>query len=222
MEERQDAEAAVQPAPEPKESALRIFLERRRVAFIAVVLLVEVAMFMAAIVMPVDPNLRQQLVVQGQSTLPSANTSAGALVGLILANNLRVALLEMIPIVGFALLPTSILVSGIIIQGFAASNSVPPALVAFSYLLLPFTFFELLAYAIALVSGTMVIAAWRGKRLRREARVFALEIVIVAIVLVIAATMETVSIINPLVGVLLWIPVAGLVVAVVLRTVKAK
>jgi len=206
----------------PPESAFDMLFERGRVTFIAIVLLVEVALFMLAIVVPVDANLRQQLVAQGQSALPSTNTSAGALVGLIVANNLRVALLEMVPAFGFILLPISILASGIIVQGFAISNAVSPAVVAFSYLLLPFTFVELLAYAIALVSGTMVLVAWRRRRLHREAKVFALEIAAIVVVLTVAAAMETISIFSPLLGILLWLPLAVAAVPVILRIVKQR
>jgi hypothetical protein len=216
----EDSQASAPPQPPAEKSAVEMLLDRRRVAFVAIVLVAELALFVLTIVVPTDPGLRQQLVTQGEGALPPLNTTAGPLVGLIVANNLRVALLEMIPFVGFVFLPFSIFVSGVVIQGLAIEKSVSPTVVAFSYLLLPFTFVELLAYAIAFVSGTMVLVAWRKKRLRREARVFALEIVTVAAVVIVAAIMETVTIFNPIAGLLLWLPLSGGVVAVLLRVVR--
>lgn len=210
------------PAIESDENPVDMLFDRRRVTFIGIVLIGELALFILAIVVPADPNLRQELVAQGQNSLPPLNTSARALVGLIVANNLRVALLEMIPVVGLILLPISIFTSGVIVQGFAISKAVPPAVAAFSYLLLPFTYVELSAYAVAFVSGTMIIVAWRKKRLHREARVFVVELAAVAVILAVAATMETITIFSPVAGLLLWLPLAGAMVLVAIKTVKSK
>lgn len=221
MEEPQASATVQPPTAEPVKSAFGMLFDPKRVAFFGVVLAAELALFALAIVVPAGASLRQQLVAGGQGSLPSHNTTAGSLVGLIVANNLRVALLEMIPLMGFLLLPLSIFASGVIIQGFAISSAVPPTLAAFSYLLLPFTYVELSAYAVAFVSGTMLIVAWLKKRLHREARVFMLEIVAVAILVVLAATMETITISNAIAGLLLWVPLTAMVpLAIKMRRVN--
>lgn len=222
MEEPQIAGAESPAANEPQRSAADMLFDKSRVLFIVIVLAVEVALFILSIVVPANASFRQQLVVEGQNSLPSLNVSVGSLVGLIAANNLRVALLEMIPTLGFVLLPVSIFASGVIVQGFAISKAVPPPVVAFSYLLLPFTFVELSAYAIAFVSGTMIIVAWRKGRLHQEARVFLLELAAVAIVVTVAAAMETITIFYPIGGILLWLPLAGALVPIVMRIGKSK
>jgi len=222
MEEPETTVVEESPPTVPSKSAVEMLFDKGRLTFVIAVLVAELALFILAIVVPADTSLRQQLVTQGLQSLPSTNTSADALVGLFVANNLRVALLEMIPAVGFFLLPLSIFTSGVIIQGIAVSKAVSPVVVAISYMLLPFTFVELAAYAVAFVSGTMVFVAWRRKRLHREAMVFLLEVVEVAVILTVAAAMEAITIVNPIAGLLLWLPMAGAIVFVVLRATRPK
>jgi hypothetical protein len=197
---------------------------RRRVLAMGIVLVITLALLLLAIVVPADPSFRQTLVAVGNSSLPPQNVSAQALVSDIVKNNMRVALLEAIPAFGFFFLPLSVYASGVIIQGFALSANPPvsPSVAAFSYVLLPFTYVELSAYAVAFVSGTMLLVAWGRKRLRLEVRVFVLELVAIAIILIVAAVMETTAILSPLVGVLLWVPLLAVMVPLILRIRRSK
>lgn len=190
---------------------------RKRVLAFGVVLAIVLGFFVLTIVFPADPGFRQTLTQQANSTMSTLSTSPPSLVFELFANNMRVALLESIPAFGFFFLPLSIYASGVIIQGLAVTANVSPAAVAVFYLFLPFTFVELSGYAVAFVSGTMLIFAWRRKRLHREAQVFVLELAAVAVILAVAAVMETISIVSPLAGILLWIPLAAAMVPIALR-----
>ncbi len=57
--------------------------------------------------------------------------------------------------------------------------------------------------------------AWRRGRLGRELRVFVLEMVSVAVVLLVAAVMETATKFYPLLGLVLWLPTALAVIWIV-------
>jgi len=222
MEEQRPPETEPPADAEKSEWNIDMLFQRKRVLAFGISLLVVLVLFLLAIVVPADPSFRQTLVTVANSSLPSKNVSAQALIVDIAKNNARVALLEMIPGFGFFFLPLSIFASGVIIQGLALSQSIPPSIAAVNYVLLPFTYVELSAYALAFVSGTMLIVAWRNMRLRTEARVFVLELVAVVIIVIVAAVMETITIFSaaagaPVVGLLLWAPLIGAVVPLVMR-----
>jgi uncharacterized membrane protein SpoIIM required for sporulation len=188
-----------------------------RLSFIGAVFVVEIAIFFVAMVYPISPSDQQNLLQQARDLI-SSTTSKGPL-GLMLsifANNVRVAFLEMIPVAGPLIFAYSIFVTGQILQAFAISSNVPAPLVGFFLFFLPFAVVELSAYAIAVSSGIMLLVAWRRKRLGSELKVFAVEALVVALVLITAAAMETVTIEDPLLGFSLWIPLLAAVVGLIL------
>ena len=196
---------------EPEQNAgpeREILLRWRLIAFLAA-LAIELAIYFGAMVFPIDP-------VQQKALLDTANQISNSTVGqapvgvfsAISANNLRVALLEAVPGVGAFLFVISSFTTGQVIQVLSLSSSLPGIVYGMLLLFFPFAIVELSAYAMAVSSGTMVILAWRKKSLRREMRVFGLEVAGVIGVVLVAAAMETAVIVDPFVGFALWLPTA--------------
>ena len=200
---------------------LEELLGRWRLALLIGVLLLELALFFLASSAPLDPATRQAL--QGEAKNLTGDThglTPAGLFSFIFTHNAVVALGEMIPALGGLLWLVSIYATGQVIQVVALSNGAPGPLYAVFILLLPFAIVELSAYALALTSGTMLIVAWRRHTLHREARVLLLEAMMVLALLLTAAAMETVTIINPAAGFALWAPM-GIAVAILVLAYKA-
>jgi len=215
----QSTMAELPPTPSPPEvprSARAELMDRRRLLLIFVVLVVELALFGVGLLTPLSNSAEQSLVNSTNSEFAGLQ-SAGPeqLAFSIFAHNFTIALIEMIPIVGAFLFVLSIYSTGLAAQAIVVSKGLPPAFGAIIFAF-PYSLVELSAYAIAVGAGVMLLVSWRRKRLREEARVFCLEVAAVAIVLLLAATMETATNFLPLVGFALWLPtglaIAGIIV----------
>ncbi|MDV3293856.1 MAG: stage II sporulation protein M [Nitrososphaerales archaeon] len=193
----------------PPKSIRKELVGRRRATFFGLALLVELGIFFGALVYPIDPA-QQQSLMQQANTLVGTTTGQGS-VGIfaaIFANNLRVALLEMIPVAGAALFVLSIFTTGQVIQALATSSNLPGPVFGVALFFFPFAIVELSAYAMAVASGTMLLTSLRRKTFSREVRVFVLEAAVVVAAIMIAAAMETVGLVNPFVSFALWLPTA--------------
>jgi len=203
------------PAPEPSRSALSELFDRRRLFVFLIALLVEFAIFVFGLVTPLSVPAQQTLENQTSAQFAAVPTaSAQQLVTLIFTHNVVLAYLELVPVLGAFVFVYSIYVTGLVAQVLATSAGYPAQLGVILFLF-PYSLVEFSAYAIAVSSGVMLVRAWRRKTLGREVRVLPLELVAVAVVLILAAVMETATRFYPLVGFLLWLPtglgVAGVV-----------
>jgi len=202
-------------AQEPPRSALSELFDRRRLLAFLVALVAEFAIFVFGLLTPLSVPAQQTLENQTSVQFASVPTaSAQQLLTLIFTHNVMLAYLELVPVLGAFVFVYSIYVTGLVAQVIAASAGYPGQLGVILFVF-PYSLVEFSAYAIAVASGVMLLLAWRKKRLGRELRVFLLELVAVAVVLVLAAAMETVTKFSPLAGLLLWLPtglgVAGIV-----------
>ncbi|MDG6910150.1 MAG: stage II sporulation protein M [Nitrososphaerota archaeon] len=201
------------PESAPSPSAAAEFFSRRRVAFVLLVLLVEIGIYFAGLFTPMSDAARQQLA--NQTSTQFGNFRSGSPAGLtafIFTHNLTIALFEMIPVAGAFLFGFSVYGTGLAAQALVAYQGLPVqwGAVIFAF---PYSLVELTAYALAVVSGFALVAAWRKRRLRREAKVFMLEGIAVAGILLVAASMEAATVgISPVLGFALWLP-TGLVIA---------
>jgi hypothetical protein len=199
-------------APEPRS----VWLSRSRVLLFAGLFLAEFAIFLLGLLTPLDPNTQHTLANQtGTQFSFIQNATAPQIVFFIFEHNLGIALVELIPIFGALFFLFSMYTTGLATQAIVGASGHPGAfgLVLFT---LPYSFVELSAYAISVGAGTMLLVAWRRKRLGKELRYFALEVVLLAAVLFTAATMETLTTYSVVIGLALWIPtglaMAGIVV----------
>lgn len=181
------------------------------------VLLVELMIFFLATSVPMDAATQQMLEKEAKNITGASNGfgPTGQFV-YIFTHNVAIAFEEMVPVVGGLLWVLSIYVTGQIFQAVALSQGAPGALYGLLLLFFPFAIVELSAYAVAVSSGIMLIVSWRRRRLRRETSVLIVEAGIVAAMLLVAAAMETTTIVNPTLGIALWIP-TGLTIAALAR-----
>jgi hypothetical protein len=207
--------------PAAERSVLSQLFDRRRMKYIALVLVIEIAIFLAGLLTPVSVSARQSLA--STTNTQFGNLTAGTpvqLAGVIFTHNLTIALLEMIPILGDALFVFSIYTTGLIAQALVASNGLP-GLFGAVILIFPYSLVELSAYAVAVVAGASLLVAWRRGRLRREAKVFTLQAFAVTVILLAAATMEATTIkVSLLLGLALWLPTGLLLAGIIVLSTR--
>jgi len=203
--------------PTPRPSAVKELLGRQRLVLMLTVLLVELTIFFIATSVPMDVATQHVLQNESKEITGASNglAPAGQLV-YIFTHNAAIAFGEMVPLIGGLLWVVSIYATGQVFQAVALSQGVPGALYGLLLLFFPFAIVELSAYAVAVSSGIMLIVAWRRRLLRSETRVLVLEAGVVAVMLLVAAAMETVTILNPVLGIALWIPIGFTIAAMAL------
>ena len=193
----------------PSGGVVQRLFERERVLVFLAVFVAEIAIYLFGMFVPMDLATRQSLYNQTNSAFGFLRT-AGPLqiAAYIFVHNLQIAILEMVPLIGVYYFLLSIFSTGLATQAIVASGGYPAwfGLILFAF---PYSIVELSAYAIAVTSGLMLILAWWKKGLRGELPVFLVEAGLVAGVLLLAATMETLTTYDLLAGFGLWIPVGA-------------
>jgi hypothetical protein len=187
------------------------FITRERLLLLAGLFVLELVVFFAATAIPINQATGQSLR-QSAGTICSHSAPPLQTTACIFSHNLFVALTEMIPGLGALVFLYSIFVTGQAIQALVLPYGVPAAFYGLLLFVFPFTIVELSAYVLAVESGSMLIVAWLRKRLRTEAEVFVIEIVGVALMLLLAAAMETTTELSPGLSLALWLPL-GLLIA---------
>jgi hypothetical protein len=199
------------PQPVHHENMKGGFVTRERFLLLVGLFVLELVVFFAATATPLSQatgeSLRQSAGAICPHDAPPLQTTA-----CIFSHNLFVALTEMIPGVGALVFLYSIFITGQAIQAIALPYGVPATFYGALLLVFPFTIVELSAYVLAVESGSMIIVASLRKRLRKEAEVFVIEIFGVAVMLLLAAAMETTTELSPGFSLALWLPL-GLLIA---------
>jgi Stage II sporulation protein M len=196
---------------------------RGRLTLFGLALAVELVIFFGAMVYPISQVQQQELVRQANNLLGSTgNQTSTSIFEAIFTNNIRVALIEMVPAAGAALFAASIFTTGQVVQALALSSGLPGPVFGMLIFFFPFAIVELSAYAIAVASGSMLVIAWRRKKLKEEVRVFVAEVALVLVCIFLAAAMETVGIVSPLVGFALWLPTAVAIFALVMAVRQSR
>lgn len=207
----------VSTSEDTRSSVRRSLFSKGRVIFFLVAFAVELAIFFAATVVPIDQST-QQTLTQAANNLRNLTDYSPPIVTmrLIFSNNLRVALVEMVPALGPIVFAASIFTTGQLLQVVSAAAGYPSILVSLFLFAFPYTIVELSAYALSVVSGTMLLVAWRRRTLRSEAKVFVWELMAVVAILLAAAAMETLTLLSVNLGILLWLPTSLVVVLLAL------
>lgn len=191
----------------PEPTAPPMPFEGKRLSLFLLLLLLELALFFAGLLVPASASVRQALANQTSAQFsPAVNGTAAALAGFIFFHNLSIAAFEMVPVAGAFLFVFSVYSTGLAAQALVSSQGLQPQWGAIIFAF-PYSLVELSAYALAVLAGTMLLMAWRRKTLRREIRTFVLEGIAVAGILIVAATMESITVkVSFLVGFALWLP----------------
>jgi stage II sporulation SpoM-like protein len=191
-------------------------LSRGRLGLMMGAFVVEVGLFLTGLLAPASQLTRESVANQTGSQISSITQAPPAqAVFLIFGHNVLIALVETVPLLGALLFASSIYTTGLVAQAILASQGLPGGYGVLLFLL-PYSLVELSAYAVAVGSGIMLLVAWRRKSLSAEARVFVLEVCLVAGLLMVAAAMEEVTLLYPALGFALWVPTGVAIAAVVL------
>jgi hypothetical protein len=217
------AEAEPEGNPEVRPVVSQRLLSRGRLLLMAGAFVAELGIFAAGLLVPIDAGTRGIIANQTSTQFaPLQNSPPVQVVLLIFSHNAVIAMVEIVPLLGAFAFISSIFATGVLAQALLASNGVPGFFGAF-LLLFPYTLVELSAYAVALGSGVMLIAAWRKRMIRSEALVLLKEVIVVMALLLVAAVMEEITSLSPLAGIALWAPTGlavGALVVIAKRSTK--
>jgi len=172
---------------------------------------------------------------QYNSTAAVLNQSAVGQVGGIFANNFKVTIFELIPALGLAIFGLSLYETARIVEAIAVIKGVSVGLALGNLFLLPSTWLELPAYAIAATEGLYLIyAIYLGfksgwAKFVKETRFLMVNLILIAGVLAVAAVFEVSEIQiagsspdGPIYALLTWIPFAPIFAGVVVFWRRAR
>ncbi len=172
---------------------------------------------------------------QYNTTATVLNESAIAQVGGIFSNNLRVAGIELLPLLGLFIFGLSLYETARIVEVIGVVKGVSVGLALANLFFLPSTWLELPAYAIASAESIyLCYAIYRGFRYGaaafvREIRFLIVNVILIAGVLIVAATFEVTEIqieLGPvqtqIYALLTWLPFAVVFAAVLVFWRKAR
>jgi len=213
-----------EPEQRPSEwdQAVRLFASRGLLLCLTL-FLIEIGIFFAVTSAPYFPG--EQALYSGEAHQLGnqvSNSTNSQLLVQIFTNNYRIALIEMIPVIGVVLFAVSIYATARVTKAIAGIDGVPAVLVVLLLLVIfPHSLLELSAYAVATAEGLYFLYAiikWLGgnrARLNREWGQLAINLVLVTIILAVDAVFETVEIALGDYFCIMWVPFIGVVVGVV-------
>ncbi len=200
--------------------------DRRWMRLVAIVFAIEVIALIIASVIPLPQQDQSSLLtVLNNSRSEIMNQTLPAAAVYIFTHNLGIATLEVVPGFGFIVFSGSTLVTGLTLGAEAASYGVSAILITLLLFTLPSTWFELSAYAIAVVANVYIVRAiFRGTFRAELGRYFGSWIMLGSILLL-AAILESAEIrseqANPFYAYLVWIP-AGVIILLSVLLIKRK
>ncbi|MEM3387360.1 MAG: stage II sporulation protein M [Nitrososphaerales archaeon] len=109
----------------------------------------------------------------------------------IFTNNLRVALLMLIPGLGLILAPYVLYNTGLVFAATGVVNGVPGLMLLLATAILPFFWLEFVAYATSTTQNLYLIWAIKSKTLRYELRNLGYSLLMIVLLLLLGAWIET-------------------------------
>lgn len=205
----------------------------RRWPLIAILFFIEIALIIVVSNSPFLPSELASYERSYNTTTAVLNQSAIGQVGGIFSNNFRVASAELIPVLGVGILGLSLYETARIVEVIGIVKGVPVGFALANLFFLPSTWLELPAYAIAAAESIyLVYAIYRGFRdgwgwFLREIRYLFVNIILIAGVLIVAATFEVTEIQleqgpDPAYALLTWFPFVVVFAGVVIFWRRAK
>ncbi len=208
----------------------------KRWPLLVLVFATEIALILLVTNLPFFPGELTLYQQQYNSVGGMLNESAIGQVGSIFGNNLRVAMIEMIPGAGLAFFSFSIYETARIVQVISIEKGFSVAVALASLFFLPHTWLELPAYSIAVTEGSYLLySLYYGvkhgwARFRRELRFLFVSMLLVAGVLIVAAIFEVTEIqlassygyVGQVLALLTWLPFLLILAGVVSFWQKAR
>jgi uncharacterized membrane protein SpoIIM required for sporulation len=224
---------------EPEKAGLRGAITEfasRGLLLYVILFLIEVGLFFVVASLPFFPGEQAAYTSQSnQINNEFANASLFTQFWGIFTNNFRIAAIELIPGFGVLLFGFSLYATARILEVIAITDHTSPLLVLIVLLLLfPHSYIELPAYAVATGEGLFLLYAilkWlRGRAAGRslvnwsvEGWQFAINLVIVTVMLLVAALFESVEIqLGADLFWITWVPFAGLIALTIILNRRLK
>src|SRR5579875_1907255 len=193
-------------------------LEKKWVELAFVLFILEIILFYVIASIPISNSEAQSLSASYNSVQDSLQSSSlfGRAV-LIFVNNVRIALMEIIPVWGAILFSISTYATSRTVEAVAivqpASVAHLPAQVLITLLFLfPHSWLELPAYAIALTESIFLIYSGGTHNLANESKRAFAVVVFVVILLFVAALFESTEITYPSYALALWAPALAIII----------
>ena len=162
-------------------------LNRRRVYLIVLIILISI--FLASSSIPVNQFEAKQILDDFEEIILGDPTTF-----MIFENNMGIALLMMVPVLGLIIGPYALYNTGLIFSASGVVSGFPSILMVLIIFIMPFFWLEFLSYAAAITQGSFLIWAIKKKKLRIELRNTLRVIGIVAILLFVGAWIEEIFI----------------------------
>ncbi len=162
-------------------------MNRRRVYLIVLIILISI--FLASSSIPVNQFEAKQILDDFEEIILGDPTTF-----MIFENNMGIALLMMVPVLGLIIGPYALYNTGLIFSASGVVSGFPSILMVLIIFIMPFFWLEFLSYAAAITQGSFLIWAIKKKRLRIEIRNTLRVIGIVAILLFVGAWIEEIFI----------------------------
>jgi uncharacterized membrane protein SpoIIM required for sporulation len=168
----------------------------KRWPLIVALFVVEIAIIAFVSNLAFSPDEFKAYENQYNSLAPVLNASAPSQVAAIFTNNLKVATIELVPAFGLLLLGLSLYETARVVEAIGAIKGVPVALALANLFILPSTWLELPAYAIAAAESVYLVYAIylgfkKGSRyFVRELRFLLVNLLLIVGVLIVAALFE--------------------------------
>jgi uncharacterized membrane protein SpoIIM required for sporulation len=157
----------------------------------------ELVVFFLITVSPMSSSQAQTLATQGNQLVSSVRQEPYInTIFEIFTNNFRIASIELVPVLGWLIFGSSTYLTARIIEAFALANPPPlpgPA-VMFSLLLLPHSWIELPAYAVATMQSILLVYSIFKRRFKFELARTLFVWLLLAVELFIAAVFEATEI----------------------------
>jgi uncharacterized membrane protein SpoIIM required for sporulation len=162
-------------------------LARWHIYVIVLIILIGLTAFGSATT--IDRSEADRILEDVKKTLPAAPSILD-----IFSNNIRVALLMIIPGLGLVLAPYVLYNTGLVFSASGVVNDVPGIALFLATAILPFFWLEFAAYAASVTQNLYLIWAIKSRILRYELRNLAYTVAAVAALLLLGAWVETIFI----------------------------
>jgi len=164
-------------------------LTRRRIFLIVFLLLVGFTALGSATT--VDKSEANRILEDVKKTVPESPSIID-----IFSNNIRVALLMLVPGLGLILAPYVLYNTGLVFSAAGVANEGSGVILFLTTVLLPFFWLEFVAYAASITQNLYMIWAIKSKILRSEIRNLAYTIIVIVALLLLGAWIETMFILS--------------------------
>jgi len=163
---------------------------RRKIAVFFMVLLAVLVLTALATLQPMDMQTAIALNSQLNQLVQSFKANNMLILG-IFRNNFTIAIISFLPFVGPLYLGYSLFGTGRAIAGEAIAHNLSPSSVFFQILQMPYTWIEFAAYSIAITSSLWLAYGIANRTIGRELKNTVEMIIVSAILLLVAAAIET-------------------------------